>query len=106
MYLGLSVVMSCGLIQINYAESTSICRRVHIMHHFGERSFTAAQCRKTCDICSRPEGANVEEVDVTATAAELVRLVGGLGMPGYSGTYVLEVFRGMMSARNRNQVRG
>ena len=46
----------------------------------------------------------MEEVDMTTSAVDLVRLVGDFGMPGYSATYVLEVFRGMMSARNRNQV--
>jgi superfamily II DNA helicase RecQ len=37
--------------QINYAESSVECRRVLIMHHFGELSFTAAHCRRTCDVC-------------------------------------------------------
>lgn len=37
--------------QINYAESQIECRRVLLMHHFGETSFTAAQCKGTCDAC-------------------------------------------------------
>lgn len=39
------------VVQINYAESTVECRRLLIMHHFGEASFSADLCRGTCDVC-------------------------------------------------------
>ncbi len=100
----LTVRVPSSLLQINYAESQVECRRVLIMQHFGEHGFTHAQCRGTCDVCAARGDAAVQEEDVSEEAAAMVRLVRDLGARGFSPVYVMELFRGAPTSRNKQQV--
>jgi superfamily II DNA helicase RecQ len=92
------------LAQINYAESTTECRRMLLMHHFGEPNFTPAKCGGTCDVCASGAPDSVEPQDLTAQAQQLVRLLQLMGEGQYSSTYLLEVWRDKVSARHFHQV--
>ena len=81
---------------IAYCEEKVECRRVLQLSHFGETSFTAAQCNKTCDNCW--QASKYTDVDMTRQACELIDLVGA--MQGKSSlSYVVDVFRGSKSAQ-------
>lgn len=51
--------------QVSYCEEKVDCRRVMIMGHFGERSFTQRACNKTCDNCQNGGGLEHENRDVS-----------------------------------------
>ena len=55
-------------LQISYCEETVECRRVMLLTHFGENSFTAAQCRGTCDNCAQNAGQTFTYEDVSEAA--------------------------------------
>ncbi|KIY92005.1 bloom syndrome protein, partial [Monoraphidium neglectum] len=111
---------------IAYAESTAECRRSMLMHHFGERGFGPDQCAGTCDVCQQlaAGGKQAVKTDVTEESAALIRLVEAIDGPqphgggggwggggaaaaaggkGWAATYILELFRGAVSSRNRPQ---
>eukprot|EP00894_Picocystis_sp_ML_P004174 jgi/Pico_ML_1/54691/g566.t1 len=83
---------------IAYCEEKVECRRVLQLSHFGERSFSAAHCNKTCDNCW--QASKYTDADITKQACELINLVGA--MQGKSSlSYVVDVFRGSKSAQVR-----
>ncbi|KAF6261562.1 hypothetical protein COO60DRAFT_1699757 [Scenedesmus sp. NREL 46B-D3] len=91
---------------VNYAESTVECRRALLMHHFGETSFGPEQCRESCDVCQANKAADrkVEEADFTEAAKSLLRLISELNARtgrAHGATFILELFRGSPTARNR-----
>lgn len=58
----------CPPPQINYCEEQVECRRVLMLSHFGERSFTREQCRATCDNCRATQGQQCAEEDLSEAA--------------------------------------
>jgi superfamily II DNA helicase RecQ len=67
---------------ISYAEDCFECRRVLMLHYFGERHFSRSHCGATCDNCERAAVAGaptVQEMDVSALARAAVGAVGGAG---------------------------
>ena len=44
------------------------CRRVLMLSHFGEGSFTRAQCNGTCDNCNATAGQSLVQTDVSEAA--------------------------------------
>lgn len=58
-------VLHKAIVQVSYCEEKVDCRRVMIMGHFGEQSFTERQCNRTCDNCQNSEGAEHETRDMT-----------------------------------------
>lgn len=83
---------------IAYCEEKVECRRVLQLSHFGETSFSAAHCNKTCDNCW--QASKYTDADITKQACELINLVGA--MQGKSSlSYVVDVFRGSKSAQVR-----
>ncbi|WIA22540.1 hypothetical protein OEZ86_009530 [Tetradesmus obliquus] len=94
---------------VNYAESSVECRRMLLMHHFGETSFGPEQCRQTCDVCQANKAADrkVEEADFTEAAKVLLGLISELNARtgrAHGATFILELFRGSPTARNRGLV--
>lgn len=59
--------------QVSYCEEKVDCRRVMIMGHFGERSFTQRSCNKTCDNCQNGGGLEHENKDVSQARFFLCR---------------------------------
>ncbi|XP_020110076.1 ATP-dependent DNA helicase Q-like 4A isoform X2 [Ananas comosus] len=78
---------------VSYCENEVDCRRLLQLVHFGEK-FDPANCRKTCDNCSKM--VSCTEKDVTDIARQLVELVLLTGQH-YSTSHILEVYRGSMS---------
>ncbi|TXG53728.1 hypothetical protein EZV62_018984 [Acer yangbiense] len=78
---------------VSYSENDVDCRRLLQLVHFGEK-FDTANCKKTCDNCSKFK-ASVQK-DVTETAKQLVELV-KLMRQQFSSSHTLEVFRGSLS---------
>ena len=62
--------------QINYCEERVECRRVLMLNHFGERSFTRMQCHGTCDNCKAAEGQLFVEQDMSEAAKKGERPLG------------------------------
>lgn len=58
--------------QVNYCENNADCRRFLQLIHFGEK-FDPANCRRTCDNCSKM--VSWIEKDVTPTAKQLVMIM-------------------------------
>lgn len=77
-----------------FCEEKVECRRVILMAHFGETSFTAASCGGTCDTCRENAGQEFEQKDMTAHATRIARLVEELSRFGGGGSA-----RGGRSAR-------
>lgn len=82
---------------VGYCENDVDCRRLLQLIHFGEK-FDPANCRRTCDNCSKL--LNFIEKDVTEIAKQLVDLVKATGQ-NYSSAHVLEVYRGSLSQNVR-----
>ena len=51
--------------QVSYCEEVLDCRRVMIMAHFGEASFSARLCQRTCDNCQNAQGLEHETRDMS-----------------------------------------
>ena len=65
LYKGRNPEQDCILHQVSYCEEKVDCRRVMIMGHFGERTFTQRLCNKTCDNCQNGGGLEHESKDVS-----------------------------------------
>ncbi|KAL7599815.1 hypothetical protein Lser_V15G24262 [Lactuca serriola] len=78
---------------VSYCENEVDCRRFLQLVHFGEK-FDPLSCKKTCDNCSKTH--TLVDKDVTQIAKHLVELVKSVRQE-FSGTYVLEVYRGSMN---------
>ncbi|KAF6139378.1 hypothetical protein GIB67_026220 [Kingdonia uniflora] len=78
---------------VGYCENDVDCRRLLQLIHFGE-NFDPANCRKTCDNCSK----NIRyiEKDITEISKQLIELV-KLTRQQHSLSYILEVYRGSLS---------
>jgi bloom syndrome protein len=57
---------------VNFCENKRDCRRVEILHYFGE-SFQAADCNKTCDNCKI--GGSFELQDYSETAKAILSVI-------------------------------
>jgi hypothetical protein len=53
---------------ISYCQDTVTCRRVQVLHHFGQ-DFNKAQCSKGCDNCNNDSAVVSEDMTDTAKAA-------------------------------------
>ncbi|KAF5733498.1 putative DNA helicase hus2 [Tripterygium wilfordii] len=78
---------------VSYCENGVDCRRFLQLLHFGEK-FNPANCKKTCDNCSKNQ--SFIEKDVTMTAKQLVELV-RMVRQQFSSSHILEVYRGSLS---------
>lgn len=58
---------------INYCQNQADCRRVQILNYFGERNFSAEDCRSSCDNCV--SSTRFEERDLTKEAQAALALV-------------------------------
>ena len=96
---------------VRYCENVHECRRALQLEYFGE-VFDVEKCREvratTCDNCIAASNNNVEKIDITETAKELVRAVQRLNMrPSFQERNVttnqlVEIWRGMDNAKLRN----
>ncbi|XP_021901514.1 ATP-dependent DNA helicase Q-like 4A isoform X2 [Carica papaya] len=78
---------------VSYCENDVDCRRFLQLGHLGEK-FDHANCKRTCDNCSKNK--SLIEKDVTKTAKQLVELVKLTGQQ-FSSSHILEVYRGSLS---------
>ncbi|GLT86281.1 hypothetical protein SLE2022_044270 [Rubroshorea leprosula] len=78
---------------VSYCENDVDCRRLLQLLHFGEK-FDSANCKNTCDNCSRVK--SFVEKDVTDIAKQLVELVKLTGQQ-FSSSHILEVYRGSLN---------
>ncbi|WOL11143.1 hypothetical protein Cni_G19904 [Canna indica] len=78
---------------VSYCENEADCRRLLQLIHFGEK-FDPANCRRTCDNCSKM--LTWVDKDVTDIAKQLVELVISTGKK-HSTSHILEVYRGSLS---------
>ncbi|KAL4588461.1 hypothetical protein LXL04_001352 [Taraxacum kok-saghyz] len=78
---------------VSYCENDVDCRRFLQLVHFGEK-FDSFSCKKTCDNCLKTH--TLVDKDVTQIAKHLVELVKSVRQE-FSGTYILEVYRGSMN---------
>ncbi|EFN52072.1 hypothetical protein CHLNCDRAFT_36987, partial [Chlorella variabilis] len=77
---------------VNYCEEQVECRRVLMLSHFGEGSFTRAQCNGTCDNCNATAGQSLVQTDVSEAAKKVVEVIRCIGSASLS--HVVDVFRG------------
>lgn len=61
--------------QVGYCEEQLDCRRVMIMTHFGETTFQASKCHKTCDNCLNAASVEREMRDVSQVASHSLPLL-------------------------------
>eukprot|EP00252_Welwitschia_mirabilis_P004711 TRINITY_DN15000_c0_g1_i1.p1 TRINITY_DN15000_c0_g1~~TRINITY_DN15000_c0_g1_i1.p1 ORF type:complete len:561 (+),score=108.47 TRINITY_DN15000_c0_g1_i1:1-1683(+) len=78
---------------VSYCENEVDCRRVLQLAHFGEK-FDAANCKKSCDNCSKL--ITITEEDVTDTVKQLIELIQVMGQR-FSASHVIDVYRGSTS---------
>lgn len=85
---------------VQYCMNELDCRRVQVLHYFGDTGFTKEDCHKTCDNCRA--GRDVVVQDVTAYAQDAVRLVQSMERDkGVTILYAVDVFRGSKQAKVR-----
>ncbi|KAK9809882.1 hypothetical protein WJX72_001000 [[Myrmecia] bisecta] len=96
--------LQCNMDSLNamvaYCEEQVECRRVMLLAHFGETSFSATQCAGTCDVCATNEGQVFEERDMQPAALDVVRLVREMGEAA-NMSLVMDTYRGGKSAEVR-----
>lgn len=65
---------------VQYCENVSECRRVQLLHYFGEMSFEPSQCRarpeSMCDTCAT--SATFENKEITSDAKAFVENVNSI----------------------------
>ncbi|KAL2631335.1 hypothetical protein R1flu_016021 [Riccia fluitans] len=79
---------------VGYCENEVDCRRSLQLAHFGELSFSASNCKGTCDNCAR--SVSVVEEDVSKVGKQIVELVKQMGQR-FSLSHILDVYRGSLS---------
>ena len=70
--------------QIAYCEEEFECRRIMLLVHFGE-TFTAAQCKATCDTCLHSAAQAHDMCDMTAAAKDVIKARACCAVPLMSG---------------------
>ena len=58
--------------QVGYCEEEFECRRIMLLVHFGE-TFSAAQCKGTCDTCLHAQAQAHELRDMSAAAQDAIK---------------------------------
>lgn len=77
---------------VQFCMNKTDCRRAQILHYFGERTFTAANCHRTCDNCNR--GVTAAVGDFTTEAKNIIGLVDSIQKDNVTLLHCVDVFRG------------
>jgi bloom syndrome protein len=77
---------------VQFCKEKRVCRRVLIIHHFGE-FFDASNCYKHCDNCCRHDEYEFDKVDVTKIGKRFLRLMNELNK-GETKNHLIDIFRG------------
>jgi len=84
---------------IQYCENRSDCRRVQVLHYFGE-SFSKEECNGTCDNCK--SDAVFKTMDFTSVAQAALDLVERLMESRVTLLYCVDILRGANSTKIKN----
>ena len=76
---------------VQFSENQSDCRRVQILHYFGEK-FKQEDCHRTCDNCN--SDSTFQTRDFTELATSAIHLVANLNGEEVTLLHCVDIFRG------------
>ena len=83
---------------VQYCENRTDCRRVQVLHYFGE-SFSKEECGGTCDNCK--SGAVFKTIDFTPQAQAALKVVHSVQGSHVTLLHCVDILRGLPNAKIR-----